>query len=268
MPTERHEFRASYSRRIDRPNTRQINPFVDVSDPLNIRKGNPFLFPEFVDSYELSYTRSWKKTTVASSLYWRERHDVISRFNQVDENGISTFTFINLLTGRSYGFEVVGNFKPYKWWDLNLSGNLFRNVIDGSNVDATLTNEATSYTLKAISTWNLPKDLQFQLSSNYRSPFASAQGTIKAFYSTDIAFSKKVLEGKGSLNFRVSDIFNTLQFSFDSEGANFTQTRVRKRESRIAYLTFSYRFGKADRAMRKQRRERGEGGGGGDFDMD
>ena len=41
------EINMSYSRRVQRPGGRQLNPFIDYSDPFNLRSGNPYLLPAF-----------------------------------------------------------------------------------------------------------------------------------------------------------------------------------------------------------------------------
>ena len=64
-----------------------------------------------------------------------------------------------------------------------------------------------------------------------------------------------MLRDKGSLTLRVSDIFNTLQFNFNASGTGFEALTRNKRESRIAYLGFSYRFGNASPTPRPKRRE-------------
>jgi hypothetical protein len=122
---------------------------------------------------------------------------------------------------------------------------------------------------------DLPKDIKLQISTFYRAPFVTTQGEIQAFYSTSLALQRKILKGKGTVNVRLSDVFNNLRFKFDQEGTfldegtGFTQSSYRKRESRIGYLSFSYRFGKA---TSKKRRKGGRKGGGGndsgDMDMD
>lgn len=259
------EVRASYSRRINRPRTRQLNPFLNVSDPLNTRQGNPFLQPEYIDSYEISYSHSWKNVTVSSSVYWREVHDMIRRFKTVDGNGISHTTYLNLSGGRSYGTELIVSGKIAKWWDVNVSGNLYKSEVDGSNVEADLNNEATSWSAKLTSTWDFKKDFQLQLTGRYRAPFATAQGQILEIYGMNAALKKKVLKGKGSLTLRVSDVFNNFRFAFNTTGENFNQQSTRKRESRIGYLSFMYRFGTMDRNGRKGKRG-GRNSGGGDDD--
>ena len=54
-PKEKQEFRFSYSRRINRPQTRQLNPFTDYSNPKRLRTGNPNLLPEYIDAFELNW---------------------------------------------------------------------------------------------------------------------------------------------------------------------------------------------------------------------
>lgn len=269
--SQNDEFQFSYSRRINRPRTRQLNPFLNVSDPLNTRQGNPFLLPEYIDAYEIGYAHNWKNITINSSIYWREIHDMIRRFNTVDENGISNLTYVNLAGGRSYGLELIVTGKVTKWWDVNVSGNLFKNEVDASNLEADLNNEGTSWRAKFTSNWNFNKDLQLQITGRYRAPFAISQGEISEVYHIDAALKKKVLKGKGSLTLRVSDIFDKRQFAVATEGDNFNQQSTRKRESRIGYLSFSYRFGSLDGKRgrgRRGNRNRGGGNGGDDLDVD
>ena len=52
-----NELQLNYTRRVNRPRGRQINPFKDYSDSTNISYGNPDLMPEFSSSFEFSYMR-------------------------------------------------------------------------------------------------------------------------------------------------------------------------------------------------------------------
>ncbi|MFT5617855.1 MAG: iron complex outermembrane receptor protein [Arenicella sp.] len=274
-PTDKDEWRIGYSRRVNRPRTRQLNPFRNNSDLQNVREGNPFLLPEYIDSYEVSYARNWDKISLTSTAYWREIHDMIRSFRTVLDDQSILRSYVNLSGGRSYGLEMVMSGKVTKWWNLTLSTNVFQSEIDGSNIEADLNNDAFTYSFRMNSNIDLPKDIKLQISTFYRAPFVTTQGEIQAFYSTSLALQRKILKGKGTVNVRLSDVFNNLRFKFDQEGTfldegtGFTQSSYRKRESRIGYLSFSYRFGKA---TSKKRRKGGRKGGGGndsgDMDMD
>jgi outer membrane receptor protein involved in Fe transport len=58
----KQELQLSYSRRINRPNFFQLIPFTDYTDKLNITRGNPDLVPEFTQSLELSYLKTFAKS--------------------------------------------------------------------------------------------------------------------------------------------------------------------------------------------------------------
>ena len=111
------------------------------------------------------------------------------------------------------------------------------------------------------------KKLDLQLSANYRSPVVSAQGQRLTQFSADFAAKQSVLKDKGNITLRVSDIFNTLQFNFNAYGPGFESLARNKRESRIVYLGFTYRFGNAgDNPRNKRKDEQPDDAGGRGFE--
>jgi hypothetical protein len=88
------------------PGGRQLNPFIDYSDPFNLRQGNPYLLPEFTGSYEVGYTHILKKgKTLNANVYFRDKSNLITWFSQVDTNGINTTTHKNLNNGEDAGMD-------------------------------------------------------------------------------------------------------------------------------------------------------------------
>ncbi|HJP62511.1 MAG TPA: TonB-dependent receptor, partial [Mucilaginibacter sp.] len=53
---DKNEVGVSYSRRIDRPQYDNLNPFVYRLDPYTYQKGNPYLKPQYTNNFELNYT--------------------------------------------------------------------------------------------------------------------------------------------------------------------------------------------------------------------
>ncbi|NNE56134.1 MAG: TonB-dependent receptor, partial [Flavobacteriales bacterium] len=251
------------SRRISRPRTRQLNPFPSYSDPLNLRVGNPFLLPEYTNSLELSYAHQTKKTTLTSSLYYKDINDVISRVKTVDTLGVSTLTYSNLSSMESYGLEVILVSKLSKAWSMNLSGNAFqtRQEVGDRELGSDLNTSAIGWSAKAMSTWKLDHDLQIQVSARYRAPRLLLQGDISAMWWADLAAKKGIFDNKGSIGIRVTDVFNTREFTFYSFGTGFEQESLRKRESQNVFLTFSYNFGKLEERSRRGGSRDVDGGG-------
>lgn len=266
-----NEIALSYSRRINRPNVNSLNPFVDYSDPLNLRAGNPLLTPEYINALELSYNKNWKSYSFNSTVYYRTISDVISRIRTVDSLGVATMTFKNLASGTSYGLELVGRLQPTNWLDFTLSGNIFQTTITGTTSDGDLNNSTFTWNSRLISNVRASKTLSLQVIANYNAPNIVPQGTFMAIYGIDVAIKKEVLKGRGSLTLNVSDIFDWREFGVNQTGSNFVSEVRRKRETQVGMLNFSYRFGSKDFANPNRRRNgkgnEGDmnGGGGGDF---
>ena len=62
----------SYTRRVRRPNFFQLIPYVDYTDSLNIRQGNPDLKPEFTTSLEMSYGKTFKSNNILASVFVKQ----------------------------------------------------------------------------------------------------------------------------------------------------------------------------------------------------
>jgi iron complex outermembrane receptor protein len=261
-PKTGSEFRLSYSRRINRPTTDQLNPFTDFSNPKRLRVGNPELLPETIDAFELSYSKKFEKGSLSGTGYFRYITNGHTRyFTPTSPTSDSVIiTFVNLLDGQSYGLEVIAQLKPAKWMDLMTSANFFRTVTDASNLEADLTVSNVGLTSNLNATVYFSKNTNLQVTANYSSPRVGPQGVFAAGFASDVAVKQNILKGKGSINLRVSDIFNTRRFLIFSDTELITGENRRKRESRIAYFTFSYRFGSGDATPKRKRQEERQGG--------
>lgn len=259
------EIKASYTRRINRPRTRQLNPFADRSDPLNLRFGNPRLNPEYVDVFEVGYERFFKFGTLSSSVYYRWSHDLMSRVKTVNEEGVSTLTYTNFSEGRSIGVELIGMLRPTKWLTVSTSFNLYKNEVDGSNFEDDFTADAFAWNARAFGNLKLWKGGAAQLSVFYSAPRQIPQGEISYFFITTASLKQTFLNKKASVSLSIRDIPNLMRFKIDIGGPNFSQQSEFRRKSRIANINFTYRFGQQDRSRRRGKFQR-EGGGGGGFD--
>ncbi|MEM6647112.1 MAG: TonB-dependent receptor [Bacteroidota bacterium] len=267
--TDTKQFRATYSRRIQRPRTRQINPFASFVDPLNLRMGNPYLQPEYTNSYEVSYQQFTRRGSLQITPYYRRTVDVHSRFKTVDpQTDVSTMTFRNFDSRDSYGIESIatmrmGNFSGF----LSLSG--YKVTTDGSNVQADFSNDAFSWSARGNLTWRMRPGLSLQTFYLYRAPLDVPAGRISAFSILNFGVRQDLFGGKGNLNMSLSDPFDTMDFSFQVGDQFFFQEGIRKRESRVLRLTFTYNFGQEVSGSNRRNRDMGDRDfGGGDVGID
>ena len=246
----------SYSRRINRPRTGQLNPFRDLSDPNNFRTGNPALRPEFTDAFEFSYIRIWDKITLNNTLYYRQTNDLIRRFIDFEEEGTTIVTFENLGRNHSFGFEAIANIRPYRWWNINATANIFGTRLDESELTQGLNRSSQGYTLQLSSSKTVWNGTSVQLSSRYRSGFIVPQGEIKPFFNVDFAVRRNFLDNNLTVSLNARDIFNTLRFRFETvDDIPIVRTLERNWESRVVTLNATYRFGsRLDGPQRRQQR--------------
>ncbi|GAA4031026.1 outer membrane beta-barrel family protein [Hymenobacter glaciei] len=261
--SKEHRVQLSYSRRVQRPSADELNPFPDRSDPLNLRAGNTELRPEFVHSLELGDQHFFGAgSSVSATAFYRLEENTITNirdplfFDVITNSIVTNTTRLNVGQETNYGLEAVVSAPLTSIWKVSLNASAFRRIIKGSaptNVDFNTSNFV--YTSRLNTTVSPTKLLDLQLSANYRSPVVSVQGQRLTQFNADFAAKYSVLKEKGSLTLRVSDIFNTLQFNFNAAGTGFESVARNKRESRIAYLGFSYRFGNGSAAPRPKRKE-------------
>lgn len=255
------ELQISYSRRVNRPNTRTLNPFKDYSDPYNVRVGNPYLKPEYINSYELSYVKYWTKSVLTATAYYRQTNGIIQRIKTVTDSTLSFTSFVNLNSSTSYGFELISKNDLTKWWNITTSANVFETKIDGNNVQADLQNNNFSYMLKFLSNMHILKNMDIQFTANYMGPTATAQGEVQGMFTMDIGMKKEIFKN-ATLSLNVNDITNSRRMKMKASDANFTQTMERRRESRVITVTFAYRFGKLSDQTKKNRMDKSNNGGG------
>jgi iron complex outermembrane receptor protein len=145
---KKNEIGFSYSRRIDRPNYDNLNPFIFYLDKYTFQKGNPFLKPQYTHSFELDYT--WNKTINVSVGYSRTT-DVITQIILTDSVSKASFqTNLNLQVQNAYSMNINSPYTITKWWTGNANLNMFYLGNKSAGLlGANLNNGQLAYQLKA-----------------------------------------------------------------------------------------------------------------------
>ncbi len=266
----------SYSRRIQRPRGRMLNPFSNLSSNINIFIGNPDLDPAFTDAIDFGYIKRWDKLTFNTSLYVNKTTDVFQMARResgefVNGTPIIITSPINVATEYRTGFEFTLNYSPYKWWKVNGNFNFFRNETQGdftyidfndNEVTQNFDNTATSWFTRVTSKVTLPYKIEWQTNATYNAPQKNAQGEVLGNFSANLAFSKDVLKEKGTVSFNVSDVFNSRKRIMETylPGVLNSHSEMQWRERQFT-LSFTYRFNKQKNEREKQpKKSMNEGG--------
>ncbi|OCX52093.1 hypothetical protein BEL04_11380 [Mucilaginibacter sp. PPCGB 2223] len=237
-----HEIGFSYSRRIDRPQYDNLNPFQYNLDQYTYEKGNPFLNPQYTNSFEVDYTY---KHTINVSLNYSHTYDVITQIILPDNARKSTYqTTLNLNTQDVYNININVPYTFTKWWsgNANLNANYLlikSKALLGADLDA----GAPAAQFRATQSLQLNKTLRAEISTGYQSPQTYAVLKLKAQYWTDMGISQALFNKKASVKFSVSDVFNTRKNAATSLYQSLNFAFHQKNETQIARLTFTYNFG-------------------------
>lgn len=252
---EKNRISAFYNRRVDRPGEPELRIFPKYDDPELMKVGNPYLRPQFSQTFELAYKRLWESGSIFLSGYHRIIDDAFQRVYSMDESN-PDYTIINKIyqntgSANNTGMELVFSQQMAKVWKLSGSFNAYNNEIDAYFGTLYFPYER-SFSIEASSdkTWDLKVNNQFefnngweiQLTGVYYADKIIPQGKQFSRSSIDLGIKKEILKGKGELLFSFSDIFNDFGIRQEYSGDGFTALYENYYETQVARLGFKYKF--------------------------
>jgi hypothetical protein len=243
-------FNFAYSLRIDRPSYQDLNPFVFYIDEFTFGKGNPFLKPQYTNSFTLTHTYMEMFTT---TVFYSHTKDNITQVLGQEPNSKNAYqTNVNLADFNNFSFTLGSPIPIQKWWNgyASLTGfyNSYKAEYQGNKID----NNQWSYNFYVENNITLPKKWTVQASCWYNSSLVYGVFKLKPQYSVDLGCSKK-LNDRAKLKFAITDIFQTNRNKINVDDNGLTLRMRGINESRRASLTFSYNFGNMNvKAARKR----------------
>src|SRR5699024_981088 len=224
--TEADQVQSNYSRRVRSPRFWQRIPYIDYSDPQNLRTGNPDLQPEYTNSFELSYKKFFVQSNLLATIYYRNTNNSIERYSEPYKNSPDTLISysINANSNNSYAAEFTLQTQITGWWNVTANFNLFQTDLtspdfsDPTNKNKTTRQKAFSWFGKINTEAMLPADFTLQLTGRYSGPTPTPQGTRYRYGGVDFGVKKSFFKKKnGTLTLSLSDIFNTHQWKSVTE---------------------------------------------------
>ncbi len=273
-----NELQLNYTNRVRRPWGGMLNDFKNITDSTNISFGNPDLNPEYSQSFELNYMKTWENHVLSVSTYLRHSDDIMQRISYLD-NGIIYSTSVNVAASNAAGMEIVSKNRLWSALDLTSTVNLFYYQQDGFRY--TYTNRETgqqydvtgnptssfSWNMRMIASVKLPQSWSGQLTGMYRSGRANAQGYSQAGYGVDLGIRKQFADNKWSIAINARDLLDSRSWRNKTWGDGFYMESLGRRGGRRIMATLTFNFGN----MKAKKKDRGEGegeGGEGDNDND
>ncbi|HUC81946.1 MAG TPA: outer membrane beta-barrel family protein, partial [Flavisolibacter sp.] len=253
----------SVSRRIDRPGYSQLDPFLFQVDATIYSTGDPLLKPQFTWSYEMNYTvksmnftLGYSRTTQPQSVVLSKILDVIPAFEikPGEDSNITVQIPVNLVSSDYFGLTATVPVRINSWWNMMNNLNVFYNKFNGNIGGAQLNDGAPAANIRSTNSFTLKKGWSAELNANLNTGGRYGYMTMKPQWGIGLGAQKNILQGKGTVRFNITDIFwtNLPNAKVEYEGS-YVENWNAYRESRVANLTFTYRFGnnKVQQARRR-----------------
>lgn len=249
---DKHSFDFNINRRIDRPSYDQLNPFKFYLDPTTYKEGNPYLRPQTTITAEIGHQF---KENFYSLLGYARTHDNITEIiaPSAQAQNITVQTNINLrnvdlvYTNFSLPFELK------KWWSMRIDLNAYLALYSG-NAANTEIRKSGSYNanINMVHQFKLSKNQSLELTGNYRTREVYAFDSIKQIWFVSFGYQAKILKNKGTIRLGLTDMFFSNQITADVTFTDYRENFLVKRETRVATIAFTYRFGSAQFSARRR----------------
>ncbi len=248
-----HTLKLSFTRRLERPDYRDLNPFINASDPQNLITGNPGLKPEIGDRLEFGYSQPiGKEGNFTATLYARRNtHDIQPywRFYPSYLVGDSTYTNVtiqmreNIGHEDNYGLDLFASIPISGKLDFRTNIMLFQRYIF-SGISTIANVQGFNYRANVNATYRVNSSLAFEFFGNFRSPLVNAQGTRPGFVTYTLAFRKEFMHKQASIAATATNFLDKyVNLNTKLRGDNFTMNEMREIPYRSFGINLTYKFG-------------------------
>jgi outer membrane receptor protein involved in Fe transport len=240
--TQSQTLTANYSKRVQRPQSQDLNPYPIYQDPKNFFAGNPDLKPQITDSYELGYQYRKGPASYLATLYYRESRDGVTNVVRNLGDGVFLTTRENLAKSRNGGLELVANGRLTPKLSYNVSGNAYWNEIQSTTLGVAGTRSGTTLTGRGSVSWQAtPKDF-FQLNGFTSGKRLTPQGYREPISMLNLGYRRKVND---KLNFVVTanDVLDSFKDNATLDTPTLQQRVERRVDVRAVFFGFTYALG-------------------------
>ena len=262
-------LRFNYTMRIQRPGIWQLNPFVDNSNPTNIRYGNPNLKPVNSHSFSLTFGHFASRFNInASTNYHFSNNSILWYQRMVD--GVMHSTVDNIGRQQGINFHLHGMWNPITALRMSVNGGLSYSYMQGNEEFNIRSNSGFSGNASGNISYTISPTFRLSANGGYFGPWVSLQSRGSAHHFHSVNAAKDFMNRNLTVSVNINSPFQR-EFSGTSEffGPGFAGHNTWVNARRSASISVSYRFGELRSSMRRVQRSielddvmQGGGGGG------
>jgi ferric enterobactin receptor len=243
----------SYSKRINRPDYEELNPFINTSDPKNLTTGNPFLKPELSHRVELAYNQELGKAgSFSATIFYRRNEADIQpfvRYYPTYQVGDSVYHNIavtrreNIGQENNTGLMLFSDLHPGDKLTVRMNLMAFHRYTI-NQLDQGYNTNSFNYRFNINATYQFSPTLVSEFFGNFNSARNEAQGKYPSTMTYSFAVRKQFWNKKGSLALTTTNPFaNYLTQQTSLSGPGFTSNSVRQIPIRSFAINFTWKFG-------------------------
>lgn len=256
---DEHEFQLSYSRRVHRPQTEDLNPFPEYRDPRNPVAGNAGMLPEYIHSVEFGYSYQNEVISFIPSIYYRYISNRFTRVYTALDDSTLLMTQTNLANNQTGGLEIILGANLGEVFSSHASVNIYSDQVDASNLGYGTSSTVVSWNGALSLSAHITKQTMLQMNANYNGYRMTPQGQTLPSFVVNMGGRQEFLENKLFLTLTVSDIFHSFKRQSTVNTAMLNRTWVDSRDGGVIYVGLAYNFGIANKAAKKDQLQFEEG---------
>jgi outer membrane receptor protein involved in Fe transport len=219
-----------------------MEPYVVYVDYYTAQKGNPFIQPEYTNSVELGYNKSFKKNSFSGALFYRARKDKIERVRVPFQTGVTLDSMANVGNDYASGAETAVMLQLKKWWDIDINGSLFyykvknEYKIDGKNA------ESWNWQLAVNNNFDFGKNTRFRFEAYYVGPSVSTQGRVEDFFYINMTVRQQLFNRRLVASLSARDLLATAKYNSMQSNIHVESLTTIYPQSPVFTLTLAYTF--------------------------
>lgn len=249
--SESQTLRASYSRRIQRPQLTQLNPFEAYRGPLLRTSGNPDLEPQETDAYEAMWQMRQGPNFYQATLYYRDTDKAFTDVAMELGDGIILTRPENLGARRDMGVELTASGRLHPTLRYSASANIYRQDIEATNIVNGRDRDGNVVSGRFSLNWQ-PTDKDFaQLTGFWQGETLLAQGTREAGGMVNLGYRRKLTDSL-SLNVTGRDLFNSFKNTVRYDTPTFREVSEQHINLRAFYIGLTWQLGSGPRRQPEQ----------------
>ncbi|MDR0938453.1 MAG: TonB-dependent receptor family protein [Mediterranea sp.] len=258
-------IRMGYNLRIYRPGIYYLNPYINDSDPKNIRQGNPELNPEKGHAFSLSYSNFTRKFNINLSLRYSfvnnsiesvttvvDDRDIPGLQNPTGRSDVLYTTYLNI--GKTRNLSLSG----YVNWNASPNTRVYLNLYGGyASLKGAggLKNDGWNVFAYGGAQQSFKHDWRLSLNLMGQTPSVTLQGKGSSYYDYSVSLYKSFFKKRLTLSASAGNFLTKyIRGEYSMSGRGFRTESWYKQPRRRFSMSVSYRMGELKSNVKKARR--------------